>query len=186
MLTEEEQEWAIQDGEDPEQYWDPDYALDSCEGDEGAEEEGEQETKELGQEESLPVDSNVGLLQICSLQIKPIRSVEIKKTSTDQLWSYIDSLLQDTTTKAVKADVLWDSGATHALLPGSQLSMIPEKDRYKGQLALIGLAAGRKHTGYILDDLVFTTGVAECILPAGRVVDKLGLIVYHSPEKCCC
>ena len=61
--------------------------------------------------------------------------------------------------------------------------MIPEKDRYKGQLAYIGLAAGRKHKGYILDDLVFTTGVAECILPAGRVVDKLGLMVYPSSEQ---
>ena len=40
FLTEEEEEWGIQDEEDPDQYWDPDYALDWHEDDEEAEEEG--------------------------------------------------------------------------------------------------------------------------------------------------
>ena len=69
--------------------------------------------------------------------------MEIKRTSLEQSRAHVDALLQDANIK----EVLWDSGATHALLPGAQLRMIPEKDRYKGQLAYIALAAGRKHLG---------------------------------------
>ena len=95
----------------------------------------------------------------------------------------VDQLLQDTSTEVQGADVLWYSGATHALLPGSQLRLIPEKERYSGTRAYLGLAAGRNHKGYILGNLVFTTGVSECILPAGRVTQVLGRSSSHTPEK---
>ena len=184
-------EYGIQDEDDPNKYWDPDYYLEPYNEDDQEEEVEEEEHEpptetpyvEPSSHEGLTEDGHVGRCQFSSLQVKPVRNVVVRQTTSKQIWTYVDQLLQDTSTEIQGTDVLWDSGATHALLPGSQLRLIPEKDRYSGKLAYMGLAAGRKHKGCILGNLVFTTGVPECILPAGRVTQVLGLSACHTPEK---
>ena len=73
------------------------------------------------------------------------------KSSPEDLATFVDTLITEGPTVAVNREVLWDSGATHALLPGHSLLDIHETKRLSGKVVSLTLAAGRQHKAYALD-----------------------------------
>jgi len=67
---------------------------------------------------------------------------------------------------------LFDSGATHVLLP---VSLLSEEDRQRSAQIRLKLAAGKDATGVVVDGEIYAPGVTRSLLPAGRVCHALGV-----------
>ncbi len=67
---------------------------------------------------------------------------------------------------------LFDSGATHVLLP---MKMLEGDDKKRAAKIRLRLAAGKDTIGLVVDGEIYATGVSRCLLPAGRVCKLLGV-----------
>ena len=101
----------------------------------------------------------------------------MKHASYSEIEEFVDELLWDKSTEAYGRDVLWDTGATNVLMPAYSLTGIPEEHRYMGSVVMVRLAAGRRHRAYILDGILYSTGVTQAICPWGRTLARLGFQV---------
>ena len=66
---------------------------------------------------------------------------------------------------------LFDSGATHVLLP---LHRANAKELEEAAEIKLRLAAGKNATGYVIRGEVYAPGVSKSLLPVGRICRKLG------------
>ncbi len=67
---------------------------------------------------------------------------------------------------------LFDSGATHVLLP---MKMLEGNDKKRAAKIRLRLAAGRDTVGLVVDGEIYASGVSRCLLPAGRICKLLGV-----------
>ena len=67
---------------------------------------------------------------------------------------------------------LFDSGATHVLLP---TSLLTGEDKRRAARIRLRLAAGKDTVGLVVDGEIYAPGVSRCLLPAGRICKLLGV-----------
>ena len=163
-------------GEDPEEEipyeadedvdygnWEYDEAY-ADEAEEGVYDPGEQEEEEEAQVSSTRFLSP-------TVNCLSIRKASPGLQRPDRISALIAELVKDPVPHDEKF-VLWDSGATHALLPSSFLQDLPSEEQKKARAINVHLAAGSRQA-LMVNSEIYAKGVEQSICPVGRTLRVL-------------
>ena len=117
--------------------------------------------------------------QIKAVLMKPIRNFVMKQSTHEEKRKSVDTLLWEQWSDAYGKDIMWDSGASHTLLPGGELGILPKTAWYEGDIVYLGLAAGRKHKAYSLWGLHLLYHYYRSDFAGGAVVEETGPYMYN-------